>query len=117
MLVNLLDNALKYGGSGRVHARAETTGGVVRISVADAGPGIRLAHRERIFEKFFRADPQMTYAPSGDRARPLHLARARPPHGRQPHPQPDGLRRDVRARVARDITEPGATVVADRGPS
>ena len=65
MLVNLLDNALKYGGSGLVHVRAETTGGVVRISVADSGPGILPADRERIFEKFFRADPQMTYAPSG----------------------------------------------------
>jgi PAS domain S-box-containing protein len=65
VLVNLLDNALKYGGSGPVHVRAEATGEVVRISVADSGPGILPADRERIFEKFFRADPQMTYAPSG----------------------------------------------------
>ena len=33
--------------------------------VTDSGPGILPADRERIFEKFFRADPQMTYAPSG----------------------------------------------------
>ena len=65
VLVNLLDNALKYGGSGPVQIRAETTAEVVRISVADSGPGILPADRERIFEKFFRADPQMTYAPSG----------------------------------------------------
>ena len=37
----------------------------VRVSVGDAGPGILPADAERIFEKFFRADPQLTYAPSG----------------------------------------------------
>src|SRR3712207_7866923 len=31
----------------------------------DDGPGIALSDRERIFEKFYRADPQLTHAPSG----------------------------------------------------
>jgi PAS domain S-box-containing protein len=65
VLVNLLDNAFKYGGGGPVDVRAETANRAVRVLVADAGPGIKPADRERIFEKFFRADPQMTYAPSG----------------------------------------------------
>jgi two-component system, OmpR family, phosphate regulon sensor histidine kinase PhoR len=65
VLVNLLDNALKYGGGGRVEVRAETANEMVRVSVTDSGAGILPADRERIFEKFFRADPQMTYAPSG----------------------------------------------------
>jgi PAS domain S-box-containing protein len=65
VLVNLLDNAVKYGGGAPVTVRVEPTNGVVRVSVADAGPGITLADQERIFEKFFRADPQLARAPSG----------------------------------------------------
>ena len=58
VLVNLLDNAVKYGGD-PVEVRADRTNGNIRIFVADAGPGISLADRERIFEKFYRADPQL----------------------------------------------------------
>ena len=61
VLVNLLDNAAKYGSS-PVKVSAESTNGVVRIAVSDSGPGIGAAHRERIFEKFYRADPQITRA-------------------------------------------------------
>ncbi|HET7856532.1 MAG TPA: ATP-binding protein [Gaiellaceae bacterium] len=64
VLVNLLDNAIKYGGD-RVEVRADTANGVVRIFVADSGPGISPADRQRIFEKFYRADPQLAHAPSG----------------------------------------------------
>jgi PAS domain S-box-containing protein len=64
VLVNLIDNAIKYGGD-RVEVRADSSNGLVRILVADTGPGIAPADRQRIFEKFYRADPQMTRAPSG----------------------------------------------------
>jgi PAS domain S-box-containing protein len=64
VLVNLLDNAIKYGGD-RVEVRAARTNGVVRIVVADTGPGISLGDRQRIFEKFYRADPHLARAPSG----------------------------------------------------
>ena len=64
VLVNLLDNAVKYGGD-RVEVRADRTNGNIRIFVVDAGPGISLADRERVFEKFYRADPQLSKAPSG----------------------------------------------------
>jgi PAS domain S-box-containing protein len=64
VVVNLLDNAVKYGAA-PVHVRVESANGLVRISVADSGPGITLADQERIFEKFYRADPQHTRAPSG----------------------------------------------------
>jgi PAS domain S-box-containing protein len=63
VLLNLLDNAAKYG-SGPVKVAAESANGLVRIVVADAGPGISAADRERIFEKFYRVDPQLT-RPSG----------------------------------------------------
>jgi two-component system phosphate regulon sensor histidine kinase PhoR len=64
VLVNLLDNAIKYGGD-RVEVRADGANGVVRIVVADTGPGISLGDRQRIFEKFYRADPQLAREPSG----------------------------------------------------
>jgi PAS domain S-box-containing protein len=64
VLVNLIDNAVKYGG-GQVRVRVERADGHVRVAVADSGPGIALADQERIFEKFYRADPQLTTAPHG----------------------------------------------------
>jgi signal transduction histidine kinase len=64
VLVNLLDNAAKYGGA-PVRVSAEGANGVVRIAVSDAGPGIGAADRERIFEKFYRADPRLTRGARG----------------------------------------------------
>jgi PAS domain S-box-containing protein len=64
VMVNLLDNAAKYGAA-PVRVRVDSADGHVRISVADSGPGITHADQERIFEKFYRADPQHTRAPSG----------------------------------------------------
>ncbi|WP_260582524.1 sensor histidine kinase [Sphingopyxis sp. PET50] len=52
---NLLDNAIKYGGdAGPVRVTAERTGGCIRIAIADSGPGIAPAFRERVKERFFR---------------------------------------------------------------
>jgi signal transduction histidine kinase len=64
VLVNLLDNAAKYGAA-PVRVRAEAANGVVRILVSDSGPGVVPGDRHRIFEKFFRSDPRITRAPSG----------------------------------------------------
>jgi PAS domain S-box-containing protein len=64
VLVNLVDNAAKYGDS-PVTVHVEQTNGVIQIRVADRGPGIALSEQERIFEKFYRADPHLTRAPSG----------------------------------------------------
>jgi signal transduction histidine kinase len=64
VLVNLIDNAAKYGAS-PVRVSAAGANGVVRIEVADAGPGIPAADRERVFEKFYRCGPQTTRAVGG----------------------------------------------------
>ncbi|MEK6276234.1 MAG: ATP-binding protein [Actinomycetota bacterium] len=64
VLVNLLDNAVKYGAA-PVKVHAYRTDGAVRICVADAGPGIALADQSRIFEKFYRADPHLARSPGG----------------------------------------------------
>jgi signal transduction histidine kinase len=49
-LVNLLENAVKYGRErGRVLVTGRSEGGFVRITVDDDGPGIDAAQRQRIF--------------------------------------------------------------------
>jgi PAS domain S-box-containing protein len=66
VLVNLLDNAVKYSPSGgRVTVTVEARTDVVRISVADEGMGIPLAEQERVFEKFYRLGPPLTRTGGG----------------------------------------------------
>jgi signal transduction histidine kinase/ActR/RegA family two-component response regulator len=61
ILLNLLGNAVKFAGSGSVRllVRRATAGngGQLRFDVIDAGPGLPLALRERIFEPFVRGPP------------------------------------------------------------
>lgn len=57
MLMNLLDNAIKYtpqGGS--VSLRSTEENGQYRLTVEDSGQGIPAELQPRIFERFFRAD-------------------------------------------------------------
>jgi PAS domain S-box-containing protein len=65
VLVNLVDNAVKYGGGAAVTVRVAADGQAAKLSVSDAGPGIPLADQQRIFEKFYRGDPQLTRNPAG----------------------------------------------------
>lgn len=58
VLVNLVDNAVKFSGPGhRVDVEVVAADGATRLTVRDDGPGIAAADRERIFERFYRADP------------------------------------------------------------
>jgi two-component system phosphate regulon sensor histidine kinase PhoR len=57
LLSNLLDNAVKYNrAGGTVRVRATAVEGEAVIEVADTGIGIAAAHRDRIFERFYRVD-------------------------------------------------------------
>jgi two-component system phosphate regulon sensor histidine kinase PhoR len=56
ILVNLIDNGCKYGGS-HVWIAAKQLDDAVRIEVRDDGPGIADKQRARVFERFYRADP------------------------------------------------------------
>jgi len=60
VLVNLIDNAIKYSrAGGQVEVRLREGLGRVRIEIHDEGPGIPATEQERIFEKFYRLDPAM----------------------------------------------------------
>jgi signal transduction histidine kinase len=54
LFVNLVDNAVKYGGSAQI-AIARDAGDVV-VRVSDAGPGIATEEQERVFEPFYRVE-------------------------------------------------------------
>jgi signal transduction histidine kinase len=56
MVSNLLANALRYAPTGPIVLRATRRGDRLRIEVADEGPGIAPAERERIWEKFYRTE-------------------------------------------------------------
>lgn len=57
VLTNLVDNAVKYCGSGsRVTVRARHEGAAVKLFVSDNGPGIAPEHLPRLFERFYRVD-------------------------------------------------------------
>jgi signal transduction histidine kinase len=57
VLLNLLDNAVKYGPRGQtVRLLAEPHAGGARVAVEDQGPGVPARERERVFERFHRLD-------------------------------------------------------------
>ena len=58
VLLNLLDNAVKYGGENgpRIVLSVRVQGRQVRIDVEDDGPGVPERERELVFEEFYRAD-------------------------------------------------------------
>lgn len=75
VLMNLLTNALRHTpGDGAVAVSVESRDGEVRIGVEDSGAGIPEESRERVFERFWRADAART---SGGGGAGLGLAIAR----------------------------------------
>ncbi len=56
ILINLLDNAVKFTRAGRVRIEAQRHGARAEIAVTDTGIGIPLEHRDRIFQSFEQLD-------------------------------------------------------------
>jgi len=66
VLVNLLDNAVKYSpDSARVWVEASLVAGAVEIRVRDEGAGIAEEDQTHIFERFYRARDTRTVAGTG----------------------------------------------------
>jgi signal transduction histidine kinase len=69
-LANLIDNAIKYGAEGQAETPAivltvHADAGRVRIEVADRGPGIAAADRERALRRFVRLESSRTKPGTG----------------------------------------------------
>ncbi|MBS7526420.1 HAMP domain-containing protein [Fusibacter paucivorans] len=56
MMINLVDNALKYTEVGEVNIKITSTGNWIKITVSDTGIGIPEEHLTRLFERFYRVD-------------------------------------------------------------
>jgi two-component system phosphate regulon sensor histidine kinase PhoR len=66
VLANLVDNAIKYSPhGGRIELGVEIGDEHVRFSVRDEGLGIPLGEQKRIFDKFYRLDPDHRRGISG----------------------------------------------------
>jgi signal transduction histidine kinase/putative methionine-R-sulfoxide reductase with GAF domain len=66
VLINLVDNGVKYSpDGGRVDVAVRRVGPRIRFSVTDTGLGIPLGEQRRIFEKFYRLDPNMNRGVGG----------------------------------------------------
>jgi two-component system, OmpR family, phosphate regulon sensor histidine kinase PhoR len=66
VLVNLVENAIKYSPEGgRIEVRVSDFADRVRIDVLDQGLGIPPSEQGRIFEKFYRLDADMTRGVGG----------------------------------------------------
>jgi PAS domain S-box-containing protein len=60
VLGNLIENAIKYSpGGGTIDVTLEPVERHVRFAIRDSGLGIPKAEQRRIFEKFYRLDPDM----------------------------------------------------------
>lgn len=64
LAANLIDNAIAYGRNGGMVAVRVLRERAVVLEIEDDGPGIPLAEREKVFERFYRA-PGATVAGSG----------------------------------------------------
>ena len=66
VLVNLVENAIKYSPEGgRIEVRIADSPDRLRIEVNDEGLGIPPSEQSRIFEKFYRLDAEMTRGVGG----------------------------------------------------
>lgn len=64
-LGNVIRNALRHGGEGRVVVSTASRNGHLSITVADEGPGVPEGDLDRLFDPFFRVDDARTRESGG----------------------------------------------------
>lgn len=78
MILNLLDNAIKYTpNGGEVTIACGARDGQCELTISNAGPGIPAELQPRVFERFFRADRARTQAEQDGGGAGLGLSIAR----------------------------------------
>lgn len=65
VLRNLIENGIAYTSSGSVRCRVQRRLDKVRIEIVDTGQGIDEDHLDRIFERFYRVDPDRSRESGG----------------------------------------------------
>lgn len=65
ILVNLIENAFKYGNARSVRLALKKVGDQIILTVEDDGPGIPLQERKKVFDKFYRMGNEETRAKKG----------------------------------------------------
>ena len=66
VIVNLLDNAIKYSADGgEISLKVHAVGQEAVLEVADRGPGIPAEALPHVFDRFFRADTVRTHSENG----------------------------------------------------
>ncbi|HKO82127.1 MAG TPA: HAMP domain-containing sensor histidine kinase [Chitinophagaceae bacterium] len=65
VIMNLIDNAIKYSKNPRIYITTESTGRAVSFSIKDNGIGIEQKQLKRIFRKFVRIQSGETYVAKG----------------------------------------------------
>lgn len=64
--INLFENSLRYTNSGGlIRVRMKKSDGVLLASIEDSPPGVPAGMHEKLFERFFRADPSRTRGRGG----------------------------------------------------
>lgn len=66
MIANLIDNAIRYAGAGaEIHVSVVDAGTELLVAIEDNGPGIAPEHRQAVFSRFTRLNPQANKSGSG----------------------------------------------------
>jgi len=65
VLTNLIENGIAYTNSGSVRCRVQRRLDKIRVEIVDTGQGIDEDHLDRIFERFYRVDPDRSRESGG----------------------------------------------------
>ena len=65
VILNLIDNAIRYTPKGEIELKVEKVGSAARISVKDTGEGMTVEEQKNIFERFSRGSAGLAHFVEG----------------------------------------------------